>query len=138
LFSNETEMGWIWLGGEVGRNWESGRKENHNQDILYVRKESICNKRKKIKKIVKITKRKGHGDHRTWLPRMKEIAELLWVTVTATQGYGDISRHMQSSHVHPYLMCLHIFKNAVQLHRGIVGYISDKCLIYFIITMKTE
>lgn len=48
LFSNETEMGWIWLGGEVGRNWESGRKENHNQDIFYVRKESICNKRKKI------------------------------------------------------------------------------------------
>lgn len=49
MFSNETEMGWIWLGGEVGRNWESGRKENHNQDILYVRKESVCNKRKKLK-----------------------------------------------------------------------------------------
>lgn len=50
LFSNETEMGWIWLGEEVGRNWESRRRGNHNQDIFYVRKESICNKRKKWKK----------------------------------------------------------------------------------------
>lgn len=48
-----------------------------------------------MKKIGKITKRKGHGDHRTWLSGMKEVSELLRLTVTATQGNGDTPRHMQ-------------------------------------------